>query len=500
MVFLEATDAEKLEPQEARLAALKYSNLCKANLAVIAALEKVVGDLAQKLGEKDQAVLFSQAELDRLKGKLFGKSSERAIGEAGPLFGSAQPESEEITYKRKKRTQFGRTEQPELPRVEVVHVLPAEQVEAEGLRKMEGQFEVSELINVVPSRFVIEEHKRQKYTRVNPELAPRPEEDGDGDPDKVDPPAFVTAPGPLKLKEGNRYSIEFGVEVGLAKYQWHLPLDRQVRMMKAQGLNVTSQTLFDQIDTIAWYLKLNVVPNIVARVRASRVNLGDETYLENLAKDAKSRFWLWSVMSRDAVVYDVFDSRAKKAAEEFLKGLEGVLLTDGYYVYKSLAGDKLILANDWVHVRRKFKAAEKTHAVEAKWFLDRIRALFKIEEELKARNASDSEILAIRQATSKPLVELIGQRCRELEATTLPKSPLGRAIRYTLKLWSGLIVFLENPDVPIDTNGIERGLRAPVVGRKNFVTGQPLFHKIRKLPVKEQLQGLRGANPMLATG
>lgn len=467
MVFLNATEAERLELQDARLAALKYSNLCKANLAIIAKLEKINLELAQALGEKNQAVLFSQSELDRLKGQIFGKSSERSTGDSGPLF--KQAETETVSYERRKRKTFGRTEQPELPRVPVLHELPEEEVQAQGLKKMEGQFETSELINIVPSRFVLEEHRRQKYTRVDPAMAKIVE---DPEKDPVDPPAIVTAPGPLKLKDGSRYSIEFGSEVGLGKYQWHLPLDRQVRMMKAQGLVVTSQALFAQLDTIAWYLKLNVVPNIVARIRSSRVNLGDETYLENLAKDAKSRFWLWSVMSKDAVVYDVFDSRAKKAAQEFLKDLEGVLLTDGYYVYKTLASKKLILANDWVHVRRKFKSAEKTHVEEAKWFLDHIRALFKIEENLEGHPTS--ECLAIRQATSKPIVELIGQKCQELEATTLPKSPLGRAIRYTLKLWPGLNVFLDNPEVPIDTNGIERGLRGPVVGRKNFYGAKSL--------------------------
>ena len=458
MTFLEAADAEKLSTQDARLEALKYSNLCKSNLALIATLEKTVKELATALGEKNQAVLFSQAELDKLKGQIFGKSSEKRNGDLGPLFD--QPKTETITYKRKKREKFGRTEQPELPRVEVLHELSDEEVKAQGLKKMEGQFEISELINVVPSQFVVEEHKRQKYVPENLETAP------------LDAPAIVTAPGPLKLKEGSRYSIEFGIEVGLSKYQWHIPLDRQVRMMKSHGLECTSQVLHSQIDTIAWYLGNNVVPGIVENIRSSRVNLGDETYMENLAKDAKSRFWLWSVMSKDAVLFDMFDSRAKKAAQEFLKDLEGVLLTDGYYVYKSLASDKLILANDWVHVRRKFKAAEKTHASEAKWFLDQIGELFKIEEGLKGHPRE--EVLAVRQTVSKPIVDLIGEQCRALAGTTLSQSPLGRAIKYALKLWAGLNVFLNNPDVPMDTNGIERTLRGPVVGRKNFYGAKTL--------------------------
>jgi transposase len=464
MVFLDSTNAEKLELMDARLQALKYSNLCRANMAMIERLEKINRDLAQALGEKDQAVLDAQAMLGELRGKIFGRSSERRDEGPGPLFtpGAKEAETEQVSYERKKRDQFGRTPQPELPRVDVVHELPEDQVKAQGLKKMEGQFEVSELINVTPSKFVVENHKRQKYVPEKPEAAP------------LDAPAIVTAPGPLRLKEGGRYSPEFGVEVGLGKYEWSLPLDRQVRMMKAQGLIVTSQVLFAQVDTIAWYLQNNVVPGILARIRASRVNQGDETRFENLAKDAKSRFWLWSVMSQDAVLFDVFDSRSKKVALEFLKGLEGVLLTDGYAVYQSMASAKLILANDWAHVRRKYVGAEKTHPKEAGWFLERIRALFKIEEKLQGSSAAD--IQTARELLSRPIVDAIGERCRELEKTTLPQSPLGKAIRYTLKLWSGLTVFLGNAEVPMDSNGIERIQRSPVVGRKNYYGAKSLVN------------------------
>jgi transposase len=461
MVFINATDAEKLELRAAREAALRYSNLCKAHLAANAVLEKANKTLAEALGIQHQAVLDAQAQLGSLKGKVFGRSTERREGSEGPLFDQAPEETEKVTYERKKkRKKFGRTEQPELPRALIDHRIVIEDQKRFGLKEMEGQFEISELINVMPAKFVVEVHRRQKYVQVNPAAS------------AVEAPVIVTAPGPLKLKEGGRYSIEFGVEVGLGKFQWHLPLDRQVRIMKTHGLTTTSQALFAQVDTIAWYLGNHVMPGIVAKIRSHRVNQADETYLENLAKEAKSRFWLWSVMNREAVLFDVFDSRAKKSAAEFLKDIEGVLLTDGYYVYQSLSSERLVLANDWVHVRRKFTAAEKTHPIESKWFVDQIRVLFDIEEELQGKTSF--EILAVRKEKSQPLVEAIGSKCRELEQTTLKQSPLGKAVKYTLKLWAGLNVFLTNSEVPLDTNWIERTLRSPVVGRKNYYGAKTL--------------------------
>ncbi len=49
----------------------------------------------------------------------------------------------------------------------------------------------------------------------------------------------------------------------------------------------------------------------------------------------------------------------------------------------------------------------------------------------------------------------------------LPRSSLGKAIAYTSGLWPGLVRFLANPKIPLDTNGVERALRGVVVGRKN---------------------------------
>jgi transposase len=38
---------------------------------------------------------------------------------------------------------------------------------------------------------------------------------------------------------------------------------------------------------------------------------------------------------------------------------------------------------------------------------------------------------------------------------------------YANRLWTGLTVFLDQPDVPMHTNDVERAIRGPAVGRKN---------------------------------
>jgi transposase len=461
MVYLSEELIAPMNYEELKGEALRYSNLCKAPSETIRVLEAQVKKMAGELGSQHQIVLFAQAQLDAMKDRMFGKSSEQKAGVSGlPLFDPTPEEKKKVEYERKPRTKFGRTPQPELPKVVILHELPEAEVKEKNLEKIEGQFEISELVNLTPAKFQLEIHQRQKYR----EKAVDPT-----DPEVVG--SILTAPGVVRLKEGSRYSLEFAITVGINKYRWHLPLDRQVRQMKSQGLICTSQVLYSQVDTVCWYLKNKLMPQLKQEALSSKVHQGDETYWKNLGKSAQKRFWLWSLRSGRVTVFQVFDSRKKEVAQEFLAGLSGTLITDGYQGYRCLASPTLVLANDWSHVRRKFIAAKKTHLAEALFFITQIDQLFALER-------SDIPIpldhrLFIRQAKSTRITESIYEKCIELK-NTLPQSPLGKAIQYTLKLWGGLTVFLTRPEVPIHTNEIESAQRAPVVGRNNHFGSKSL--------------------------
>ena len=101
---------------------------------------------------------------------------------------------------------------------------------------------------------------------------------------------------------------------------------------------------------------------------------------------------------------------------------------------------------------------------------DKIRLLFAIEDQIKGR--PPDRIFEIRQSFSTPVIADIRNFLNEKHV--LPESTLGRAIKYTNRLWDGLTVFLENPAVPIHTNGIEGALRQPAVGRRNHFGSKTL--------------------------
>jgi len=323
------------EINEAINAGLTYFRLYRQSQEAIRKLEEVVRALANEVGEKNQTLLWSQEYLDKLKAMKFGASSERRMDTDGPLFDGMPADKEEFeTVRRKKRTQFGRRSQPEFPVEEVILTLSEEEQKQEGLRPMKDQFEESEVIDLTPCRFVLQKIRRQKYCSQD-----------------ATNPKIVTAPGPVKLKEKSRYSLPFSVEVGLNKYQIHLPLDRQVGWMKGFGLVTDTQTLFSQVDTIAWYLKANVIELFQKEIENHLVHIADESPWGNLGKKAmgKKKFYLWAMRNKRCTLFEIYDSRSGKVASNFLTGIAGVLLTDGYAGYKALASPTLQLANDWCH-------------------------------------------------------------------------------------------------------------------------------------------------------
>lgn len=456
MTVLSREDVAKLEDRDAKIELAKYAGLLRTSLATIKALEVRVMELSTQVEIGKQSAFFTKEQIAEMQRRMFGDSSERRDGEsAGPLFDATAPADQLETVTRKKRTKFGRRPQPELPRVEITHEIPEEQLKAEGLKKWDGQFETSEVVNVIPTQVVVEVHKQQKYL-ATPERKP-------------DLPPIVTAPGPLKCQAGARYGLDFDIEVALGKYLWHLPLDRQVRMLAAQGLKIESQTLFSRIDIVAWHLEAAVMPRLARAIQASRVNLGDETTWKNLGAKPehgkKKRFYLWAVRNDRSVCFAVYDGRSGKIAQSFLKDISGVLVVDGFRGYDALASATLIIARDWVHGRRKFISAEGSEPAVAAWFIAKIGLLFDVERDAKGK--AHDEVRALRQLRSRPVVDEIRARLCELQPKTLPRSALGKAIAYMLTYWTGLTVFLDDPEVPIHTNGVEGIIRAPVVGRKN---------------------------------
>jgi len=396
-----------------------------------------------------------QLEIDQLKEMLerrertiFAASSEKRPRKAKQSDAEPAPQ-----------TGHGPTPQPQLPVVEETHELPPEKRDCTvcggTLVPMGDQAEESEEITVVERHFVLRKRRRQKYRcQCNA--------------------AVVTAPAPPKLIPGGRYSTEFAVEVAIDKYLDHLPLERQSRIMAREGLEVSSQTLWDQIHALARVLE----PSYRALhpiVLGAPVVHADETHWSLMTRQGTSKWWVWSVATREAVFYRLCGTRSHKAAQAILSGYEGVVMCDGYKAYESVAqraGPRLTLAHCWAHARRKFVEAEPNYPQDCERPLELISNLFEVERKVpRVHLPEPPEVLELRQQLrterSKPLLEELGGVARRTANTVLPKSGIGKAVRYLQTYWTGLTRFLDNPRIPLDNNLAERELRGLVLGRKN---------------------------------
>jgi len=136
----------------------------------------------------------------------------------------------------------------------------------------------------------------------------------------------------------------------------------------------------------------------------------------------------------------------------------------GYSQSELKESRKIKVSYCWAHVRRKFHDIQSNYPKESREILELIDQLFAIE-----RKANDWEGLKrLRQEESHPLIDIIYKWLIEKKTMHLPGSGFTKAIKYAMKLWNGLTLFLDDIRVPLSNNDVERAIRHGVMGRKNF--------------------------------
>jgi len=434
--------------------------LQKENDRVHKRLEEQTRELAKLKGQDGDKQLELeiqklQSQMSKLQKMMFGSSSERRTGD--------DVEENKDKEEEKKRCGHGPKEQPELDSIEMVYDLPQEKKVCDlcggVLEEWEGQEEESEEISVVQRKFFIKKNKQKKY---------RCKCGG----------CVKTAKKPPRLVKGGRYSVEFAIEVAVEKYLDHMPLDRQKRKMKREGLRVESQTLWDQIWALSQLLK-PVYDRLLPYIFSFPVICADESIWYYIQKGGRKRWYIWGASCPFGVYYKLDPSRSGEVAKELLGGFEGKIVTDGYDGYNILerAGPgeiaRIILVNCWAHARRKFVDCEKDFPNECEEAFELFRKLYMVEREAPdpwtlpeaEREEAFALIAKLREEKSRPITQEIKEWAQKQLA--LPASDFRSALEYLLGHWKKLTVFLDDPKVPLDTNEIERGFRGPVVGRKN---------------------------------
>jgi hypothetical protein len=192
---------------------------------------------------------------------------------------------------------------------------------------------------------------------------------------------------------------------------------------------------------------------------------------ENLPFARTGRIWpYFGDKEHPVILYDYTATRERAGPEEFLKGYRGHLQADAYGGYDAFFKDPargLIEVGCWAHARRYFHKALESDSARMGPALLLIAQLYRVEEQ--ARPLSSAERLGLRRLQSRPILDKLHDYLLEIQAEVLPKSPEGRAVRYTLKNWIALTRSCENGDLAIDNNATERAIRGVAVGRNNWV-------------------------------
>jgi transposase len=226
--------------------------------------------------------------------------------------------------------------QAHLPVIEQRHELAPSDRECKvcggQLEPMAGQTEDTEEITVEERSYRLVVHRRQKYRcACNSNVA--------------------TAPGPPKLIAGGRYSPEFAVHVAVQKYAAHLPLERQVEIMAHQGLETTSQTLWDQLVATAAILKPSYVALGKWLLGQPLLHVDETGWPVNALDTRKPRWTAWCLCTATAAWFRIASSKSEAEGRQLLGGYSGTVVADGYKVYKNLARGSpgYRLAHCWAH-------------------------------------------------------------------------------------------------------------------------------------------------------
>ncbi len=288
---------------------------------------------------------------------------------------------------------------------------------------------------------------------------------------------ILALPAPTGVLEGSRADVSFIAGLLMDKFAWHLPLYRQHQRLEAAGIRVSRQWL-TQLAQAAIGLLAALYEAQFASIRASRVKAMDETPIKagRTGHGKMHTGYFWPIYGEhDEICFPFHSSRSADFVRDAL-GIKpvanAVLLTDGYAAYEQYAAKTGINhARCWSHGRRGFfdaLTAEPTGAADA---LEQLKALYAIEDEIRDRKLVGEAKQLHRLTHSKPLVELFFEWVdRQLERQGFtPSNPYIQALNYVRARRAGLEVFLTDPDVPIDTNHVERALRVVPLGRKNWL-------------------------------
>jgi transposase len=457
--------------------------------------EQVTAELAvaKAKASDDQALIaHQQLQIAKLTRELYGQHSERSVRLLDQMeltfeeLESSATEDELAAERAAAKTtnvvafirkRPARQPFPEhLPRERVVEPGPStcQCCGSARLRKL-GE-DVTETLEVIPRRWKVIQHVREKFTCRDCEK-------------------ISQAPAPFHVIARGWAGPSLLAMILFEKYGQHQPLNRQAERYAREGVPLSLSTLADQVGACCAVLS-PLIERLDAHVFAAQRLHGDDTTVPVLArgKTDLGRCWVYVRDDRPfggpappAAMFYYSRDRGGAHPVRHLAGYAGILQADAYSGYNKLyeadrRPGRIIEAGCWVHARRPFfvladidanarrKAEGKTTGVVSPLALGAVRridALFEIERSINGQSIERRR--QVRQELSAPLIADLEAWLHEHRPKLSRSNDLAKAMDYILKRWTAFTLFLDDGRVCLTNNAAERALRGIALGRKSWL-------------------------------
>jgi len=414
---------------------------------------------------------YLQFRIDQLNRLLFGSKRERFISnqQSGgqmelPFAVEEKPEEEtpqveEISYTRQKKTRTnhaGRNPLPDHLPVEEIILEPKE--DTAGLKCI-GK-EITDKLEMVPAKLFIKRYIRPKY--IKPE-----------DEHSLECKGLIADLPSFPIEKGIAGSSLLA-QIMVDKYVDHLPIHRQVQRFKREDVHIPANTISGWQENIS-----NLILPLFEKQKQLVLGQGylqvDETPIRVLDKNVKGKthqgyYWVYNSPLQDAMLFDYRKGRGREGPSEMLKGFTGYIQSDGYKVYDWFGKkSEITLLNCWAHTRRYFEQAKDYDRKKIAFVLTEIQKLYKIERFARNAKLTAAERKELRLDHALPILNDLGKWMSHESKKTLPKSPIGEALNYTIPRWDNLLAYLYDGHLEIDNNLVENAIRPCTLGRKNHL-------------------------------
>lgn len=438
-------------------------------MAIISKLQKNACDFKKALETSQNDLENSQKLIDCLREKIdlmqqrrFGKKTEANLPKQYVLFDA--PESVEIkpaitTTKvlahERKKSEGRRIDVSKLLRERVVHDLADEDKHCKccgnALEKI-GE-DTSEQLKYIPAKVMVIEHVCPKYTCRNCETITTQK--------KPETPIAKCMAG-----------AELLAAVIIAKYDAHLPLYRQAKMLLQDGIDIPANTLGN------WIMQCGEILEPLGeafwkQLLQTNILQADETPVTLLSNDKQGYMWAYHSLKPENkfIVFEYSNSRSQETVNKRLAEYKGFLQTDGYQGYNQMRfKEGVISIGCFAHCRRHFAEIIKTGIVgKANEAVDYIGQLYAIESDARDKKLDFVQRKELRQQKAEPILRELKQWLDKTMPETPPQSALGKAISYALNQWQYLSAYVSHGEVEIDNNLVENKIRPFALGRKNWL-------------------------------